>query len=154
MKGSLPAKDNLACTANQSASTAREDSTPNYLSMRDRKYLVDYRIQRGRQLGSHATRTSPHPLRELHNKQLQLFQVTKRTSERAKPPIATLKIFEAIANLCSTPHLARGEGGDVPRATTSGRPLVRFCGLALTIGTTTGKLICLAGQGVQPQSHV
>lgn len=42
----------------------------------------------------------------------------------------------------------------MPRATTSGRPLVRFCGLAPTIGTTTGKLICLARQGVQPQSHV
>lgn len=122
MKGSLSAKDNLACTANQPA----RPSAPNYLSTRD-----DYRAQIGRQLGNpHHTDLPPSPTRiaQYRSSQLRLFQGDKRAS---RPPIANLRIFEAMANLRSTPHLREEREEMCPGLQRPGGRLSGFVGWPL-----------------------
>lgn len=56
---------------------------------------------------------------------------SKGTSERAGPPIATLGIFEAMANLCSTPHLREDREEMCPGLQRPGGRLSGFVGWLL-----------------------
>lgn len=99
MKGSLRAKDNLACTANQLASRRLDSQLPVYARQK-----VDRCTYIRKSLGSEPHHTGLSPFRI---GLLRLFLGT--TNERAGPPIATIGIFEAMANLLlNSPTCKRG----------------------------------------------
>lgn len=121
MKGSLPAKDNLACTANQPAPRRLDSQLPVYA-----RQEADCRTYIRKSLGSEPHHTGLSPFRIVL---LRLFLGT--TNERAGPPIATIGIFEAMANLLLNSPPARGREEMCPGLRRPGGRLSGFVGWLL-----------------------